>query len=67
LASPAFKAFLEAALQSAQGGTTFDAAAAAAAYAVVINFLIAVAMHFGLLRDSAVQIAALAFPDKAAK
>ncbi len=58
LAFSAVKAFLEAAVLAADAGTRFDAGAAA--YAVVVQFILAVVFHFGLLRDTKVQRAAIA-------
>ena len=57
LAFSAAKAFLEAWLAAADAGTSFNPAEAG--YAVVVNFGIAVAFYFGLLRGSDLQQAAL--------
>lgn len=53
----AAKAFLEAWLSAVDADVAFNAATAG--YAVAVNFLIAVAVHFGLLRDTRLQQAAL--------
>jgi hypothetical protein len=57
LVCAAIKAFLEAWLGALQNDLPFDYAATA--YAVVINFGIAVATYFGLLRGTKVQQEAL--------
>ncbi|TDC27656.1 hypothetical protein E1211_28975 [Micromonospora sp. 15K316] len=53
----AVKAFAEAWLVAVDADVAFNATTAA--YAVTVNFGIAVAMHFGLLRDTRLQQAAL--------
>ncbi|BAL87277.1 hypothetical protein AMIS_20570 [Actinoplanes missouriensis 431] len=57
LALSAVKAFLEAALGATQTGESFDAWQVG--YGIAVNFGIAVAVYFGLLRDTAVQRAAI--------
>lgn len=53
----AVKAFLEAWLVAVDGATAFDVGAAA--YAVVVQFTLAVVAYFGLLRDTPMQRSAL--------
>lgn len=57
LALSAAKGFLEAWLGAVESGVTFDAAGVG--YAILVNFGIAVLAYFGLLRDTAVQQAAI--------
>ncbi|MEV2239542.1 hypothetical protein [Micromonospora sp. NPDC049891] len=58
LALAAVKAFLEAWLAAVNAGAAFNAVEVG--YAIVVNFGIAVAAYFGLLRDTSVQQAAIA-------
>lgn len=57
LALAAVKAYLEAWLGAATSGETFNFVRAA--YAVLVNFGIAVGAYFGLLQGTAVQQAAI--------
>ncbi|QKW15396.1 hypothetical protein [Verrucosispora sp. NA02020] len=57
LALAAAKAFLEAWLAATNSGAVFNGVEVG--YAVFVNFGIAVAMYFGLLRDTGVQRAAI--------